>query len=150
MGTFINAVKNLINSLTAKTSSTASTADMVQLHDANGNPNGKISLADLASVLGGIQGFTWLPANYTGLINDLKAPGFVYFQRRDDDDNIPYKGNASSWIWCITLGRGDLTQIAWSNSWVVREIYFRRGGKTSSVGWSNGESWKKINLEALT
>lgn len=52
MGTFINAVKNLINSLTAKTSSTASTADMVQLHDANGNPNGKISLADLASVLG--------------------------------------------------------------------------------------------------
>lgn len=55
MGTFINAVKNLINSLTAKTSSTASTADMVQLHDANGNPNGKISLADLASVLGGIE-----------------------------------------------------------------------------------------------
>ena len=54
MGTFISAVKNLINSLTAKTSSTASTADMVQLHDANGNPNGKISLADLASVLGGI------------------------------------------------------------------------------------------------
>ena len=53
MGTFLNAVKNLINSLTAKTSSTASTADMVQLHDANGNPNGKISLADLASVLGG-------------------------------------------------------------------------------------------------
>ena len=52
MGTFLNAVKNLINSLTAKTSSTASTADMVQLHDANGNPNGKISLADLASVLG--------------------------------------------------------------------------------------------------
>lgn len=54
MGTFLNAVKNLINSLTAKTSSTASTADMVQLHDANGNPNGKISLADLASVLGGL------------------------------------------------------------------------------------------------
>ena len=52
MGTFLNAVKNLINSLTAKTSRTASTADMVQLHDANGNPNGKISLADLASVLG--------------------------------------------------------------------------------------------------
>ena len=52
MGTFISAVKNLVNSLTAKTSSTASTADMVQLHDANGNPNGKISLADLASVLG--------------------------------------------------------------------------------------------------
>lgn len=52
MGTFLNAVKNLVNSLTAKTSSTASTADMVQLHDANGNPNGKISLADLASVLG--------------------------------------------------------------------------------------------------
>ena len=54
MGTFISAVKNLVNSLTAKTSSTASTADMVQLHDANGNPNGKISLADLASVLGAI------------------------------------------------------------------------------------------------
>ena len=52
MGTFLNAVKNLINSLTAKTGSTASTADMVQLHDANGTPNGKISLADLASVLG--------------------------------------------------------------------------------------------------
>lgn len=52
MGTFLNAVKNLVNSLTAKTSSTASTADMVQLHDANGNPNGKISLADLASALG--------------------------------------------------------------------------------------------------
>ena len=55
MGTFLNAVKNLINSLTAKTGSTASTADMVQLHDANGTPNGKISLADLASVLGGIR-----------------------------------------------------------------------------------------------
>lgn len=69
MGTFLNAVKNLVNSLTAKTSSTASTADMVQLHDANGTPNGKISLADLASVLGGIR--TGLASgedldNYTG------------------------------------------------------------------------------------
>ena len=58
MGTFLNAVKNLINSLTAKTGSTASTADMVQLHDANGTPNGKISLADLASVLGGLMFFS--------------------------------------------------------------------------------------------
>jgi hypothetical protein len=55
MGTFLNAVKNLINSLTAKTSSTASTADIVQLYGNDGTPNGKISLADLASVLGGLR-----------------------------------------------------------------------------------------------
>lgn len=55
MGTFLNALKNLINSLTAKTSSTASTADIVQLYNNDGTPNGKISLADLASVLGGIR-----------------------------------------------------------------------------------------------
>ncbi len=71
MGTILNAVKNLINSLTAKTSSTASTADMVQLHDANGNPNGKISLADLASVLGGMR--ETIPTN--GDLNDYKDEG---------------------------------------------------------------------------
>ena len=74
MGTFLNAVKNLINSLTAKTGSTASTADMVQLHDANGTPNGKISLADLASVLGGV---------YTELVegtnvDNIREPGVYY------------------------------------------------------------------------
>lgn len=74
MGTFLNAVKNLVNSLTAKTSSTASTADMVQLHDANGNPNGKISLADLASVLGGI-GETLISA---GDLNDYTKAGDYY------------------------------------------------------------------------
>lgn len=72
MGTFLNAVKNLINSLTAKTSSTASTADMVQLHDANGNPNGKISLADLASVLGGIRTSLASGADLDGLIDEGK------------------------------------------------------------------------------
>lgn len=96
-----------------------------------------------------MQGFTWLPKNYNGLINDLNEPGFVYFQRMSDDDNIPYKGSASSWIWCLTLGRGDLTQIAWSNSGFVKEIYFRRGGKTSSVKWSNAEPWQKITLDTL-
>ena len=55
MGTFLNSVKNLINSLTAKTSSTASTSDIIQLYDNAGNPNGKIALSDLASVLGGIR-----------------------------------------------------------------------------------------------
>lgn len=74
MGTFLNAVKNLINSLTAKTSSTASTADMVQLHDANGTPNGKISLADLASVLGGI-GEILISA---GDLNDYTKAGDYY------------------------------------------------------------------------
>lgn len=72
MGTFLNAVKNLINSLTAKTSSTASTADMVQLHDANGNPNGKISLADLASVLGGIRTTLENGEDLDGLTNEGK------------------------------------------------------------------------------
>lgn len=71
MGTFLNAVKNLINSLTAKTSSTASTADMVQLHDANGNPNGKISLADLASVLGGF----YIELDEGTNVDDLRVPG---------------------------------------------------------------------------
>lgn len=74
MGTFLNAVKNLINSLTAKTSSTASTADIVQLHDANGNPNGKISLADLASVLGGV--YTELVAGTN--VDDIRGPGVYY------------------------------------------------------------------------
>lgn len=72
MGTFLNAVKNLINSLTAKTGSTASTADMVQLHDANGTPNGKISLADLASVLGGIRTSLANGADLDGLIDEGK------------------------------------------------------------------------------
>lgn len=90
MGTFLNAVKNLINSLTAKTSSTASTADMVQLHDANGNPNGKISLADLASVLGG-QSTSFLSANeWTAGIDNYHGNA-VYLCATTTAVNDPFK-----------------------------------------------------------
>ena len=54
MGTFIDSIKNLFNGLTAKTQSTASTSDYIQLYNGTtGEPNGKIKLDILAAVLGG-------------------------------------------------------------------------------------------------
>jgi hypothetical protein len=53
MGTFIDSIKNLFNGLTAKTQSTASTSDYIQLYNGTtGEPNGKIKLDNLAAVLG--------------------------------------------------------------------------------------------------
>ena len=135
MGTFLNAVKNLINSLTAKTSSTASTADMVQLHDANGNPNGKISLADLASVLGGFK--------YAGVLGS-----------GDDMDNTSLYG-----LYTINKATAGVPQncpveangvaLCFAKSWGI-QIYVTTGNTTSMYVRTHTSTvfypWKAITL----
>ena len=139
MGTFLNAVKNLINSLTAKTSSTASTADMVQLHDANGNPNGKISLADLASVLGGmlykgaLDSSSDLNDKKVGLYTCNSASGGI-------PANVPDDLNASF----IYIGFGEGT--TWGFQIIVTTnadtaMYFR------SYVSSAIRNWKKVQIQ---
>ena len=137
MGTFLNAVKNLINSLTAKTSSTASTADMVQLHDANGNPNGKISLADLASVLGGFS--ESIPSNSD--LNNYISCGFFHAGSAsiaNTTSNKPSEVNASFELLVMPYGNINRVQFLWSRSGDTFRVY-TRSGYTS--GWS---TWREI------
>ena len=133
MGTFLNAVKNLINSLTAKTSSTASTADMVQLHDANGNPNGKISLADLASVLGGATLFTTVTDP-----DSITSAGFYQNSNWDTEKAPAANGilivpfySRSAWKFQLFVNRNSAPPT----------LYFREG---TSMTYS---SWKKLKLD---
>ena len=140
MGTFLNAVKNLINSLTAKTGSTASTADMVQLHDANGTPNGKISLADLASVLGGIR--------YKGVLgssSDLndKQVGYYICNTANNGlpSNIPRDLNTSF----LYIGIGEGT--TWGAQIIITTSSDTAMYVRSYVS-STFRDWKKLMLQS--
>lgn len=139
MGTFLNAVKNLINSLTAKTGSTASTADMVQLHDANGTPNGKISLADLASVLGGIR--TSLDANSN--LDDLNIEGKYRAPTEAIASSIMNAPTSSGFILNVYNGTNSaIQQVIPFNGNV---IYMRRYQKSNNT-W---RPWYEFNGTAL-
>ena len=139
MGTFLNAVKNLINSLTAKTSSTASTNDMVQLHDANGNPNGKISLADLASVLGGML--------YKGLLNssgDLNDKQVGLYICNSTSGGIPANAPDDLNTSFVYIGIGE--GATWGFQIIVTTnadtaMYFR------SYVSSAIRNWKKVQIQ---
>ena len=148
MGTFLNAVKNLINSLTAKTGSTASTADMVQLHDANGTPNGKISLADLASVLGAIAIEIPEGAN----LDDYKTAGIFYAEnaaRAQTFSNCPTNSafrmevSPTNFGWFKASAQTTrVQQRIWSNTTTPRE--YRRTWNGSSWG-----QWYEVSMTAL-
>lgn len=139
MGTFLNAVKNLISSLTAKTSSTASTADMVQLHDANGNPNGKISLADLASVLGGMR--------FKGFLNsslDLNDKQVGLYICNSASGGIPANAPDDINTSFIFIGFGEGT--TWGAQIIISTssdtaMYFR------SYVSSAIRNWKKVQIQ---
>lgn len=147
MGTFLNAVKNLINSLTAKTSSTASTADMVQLHDANGNPNGKISLAELASVLGGLIFRGKNIAANTDL-NDCISEVSYYVGSAATASSLQNKpsGVASGFVLFNLKPYGTHTymvQILINRS----NIYIRTDSATSGSAAANWSQWKTLLSE---
>ena len=139
MGTFLNAVKNLINSLTAKTGSTASTADMVQLHDDNGTPNGKISLADLASVLGGIR--TSLNANSN--LNDLIIEGKYCATSEAAASSIMNSPSSSGFI--LNVYNGSTNAIQQVIPFNGNVIYMRRYQKSNNT-W---KPWYEFNGTAL-
>ena len=143
MGTFLNAVKNLINSLTAKTGSTASTADMVQLHDANGTPNGKISLANLASVLGGFSSAS-KPSSITDLdsMYDLTRPTiYTWVGASSCPSNAPFSNSAGHCL-IIPTYYGAF-QIACRNQANFGAIYFREYWAGSMNSWF---PWKSVTL----
>ncbi len=142
MGTFISAVKNLVNSLTAKTSSTASTADMVQLHDANGNPNGKISLADLASVLGGINLINATRITSGDLYEILADKiGLFYYptSASNNIENKPSNGPCRIISFAFMPKTSDQMAIAFNSYGLFYNMY-----------WNNQwTGWKKFSFEEL-
>ena len=140
MGTFLNSVKNLINSLTAKTSSTASTSDIIQLYDNAGNPNGKIALSDLASVLGGIR--------YKGVLrssSDLndKALGLYICNVASNGlpSNIP-SDLTSSFLY-IGIGEGT----TWGAQIIITTISDTAMYVRSYVS-ATFRDWKKVQLQS--
>ena len=142
MGTFLNAVKNLINSLTAKTSSTASTADMVQLHDANGNPNGKISLADLASVLGVLIPNISLTAATAEMNFDNIYSGAYQVAGTISVSGLPKTG--SCFVFCPFYRALTFWKFQMAIYTTTGEIYWRTGYSSGYAG-----SWYKLTGTAV-
>ena len=100
---------------------------------------------EISSILGGIYGFTWKPANYDGYINNLGA-GFVYYRTKTDDPSLPTPITPGAWVWVMTFGRGDGLQIATSNGTPVFYIRFGYEIGSVSVTWN---AWHKINASAI-
>ena len=132
-----NGMKNLFSSLGAKTSDSNYAVGLFDKTSAE--PKGIMDMASLASVLGGIQGFTWRPGPYTGMINNM-GYGFYYYPPSNEDSSLPPRGSShSDWLWVFSFGRGDGLQIAW---WNQDNRFSYRAGSFNDHAWT---SWLCIN-----
>ena len=121
----LNGIKSVLTGLGAKTSNTTNGGVML-VNTQTGEPNGMMTMANLASVLGVAKS---LPDNTS--LDDCYLPGMYYFAALQS--SIPQYDTGSRWCKVLNIGSesGEVLQIMFNMG--VGKLFYRN--RTSTGSW---------------